>query len=489
MSNNVLLICSDQHARAMAGCYGHPLVQTPNLDALAARGTRFTNAYTPSPVCVSARACMATGRYAHQLGAWDNAAPYTGAQASSWGQTLAARGLPVTTIGKLHYRRQDDPTGFPDQRLPMHVKDGSGNLYGLLREQMPPLTTFRPQVTDAGAGLSDYARYDLAVADAAERWLHDEAPAHARWALMVSFASPHPPFTALPEYLALYPPEDVPLPDDWQASDWPHHPAIDWLRRQQQLDTPFDEATVRRATATYYAMVTFVDAQIGRVLAALHTAGHEDDTTVIYTSDHGEMLSEHGLWFKCNMYEASVGVPLILAGPDVPAGAVCATGASLVDIYPTMLDAAGLLTPDDLAGRPGESLLVCANTSLPTRPIFSEFHGALSASGMFMLREGRWKYVYYAGETPQLFDLEADPHERHDLFLEPAYAAIAAALHARLLRIVDPEAVDAAARRDQHARLEAAGGRARLLAEGFTLTYSPPPDLPGADNPISSEPV
>ena len=476
---NVLLICSDQHARGAAGCYGHPLAQTPNLDALAARGTRFTRAYTPSPICVSARACLATGLYAHQLGAWDNAAPYTGAEAPSWGHALSAAGVPVTTIGKLHYRRQTDPTGFPDQRLPMHVKAGSGNLYGLLRETMPPLTTFRPQIENARAGDSDYTRYDTAVADEAVRWLRDQSPAQNPWALMVSFANPHPPFIAPPEFLALYPSENAPLPDDWRAEDWPSHPAIDWLRRQQQIDVPFDEATVRRATATYLAMVSFVDALVGRVLGALDEAGLADETTIIYTSDHGEMLGEHGLWFKCCMYEASVAVPLIVAGPRLPSGAVCETAVSLIDIAPTLLDAAGAPAGALAAAHAGESLVQIANAPPRLRPVFSEFHGALAHSGMFMLRHDRWKYVYYAGASPQLFDLEADPHERHDLSADPGFATVAASLHARLLTIVDPDDVDQQAKADQQRRLDAAGGAARLLAEGFTTPYSPPPALPG----------
>ncbi len=475
---NVLLICSDQHARAVAGCYGHPQVQTPHLDALAARGTRFSNAYTPSPICVSARACLATGLYAHQLGEWDNAAPYTGAEAPSWGHALTAAGVAVTTIGKLHYRSLADDTGFPDQRLAMHVKGGSGNLYGLLREQMPPLTTFRPQIENASAGVSDYARYDTAVADEAVRWLGGEAPEQP-WALMVSFANPHPPFVAPPEYMALYPPESVALPDDWQSEDWPHHPAVDWLRRQQQIDTPFDEATIRRAIATYYGMVTFTDAQIGRVLAALDEAGLADETTIVYTSDHGEMLGEHGLWFKCCMYEASVGIPLIIAGPGVPSGAVCDTAVSLVDVAPTLLDALGV-SGDALDPRhAGQSLLGIASTPTHMRPIFSEFHGALSHSGMTMLREGRWKYVHYAGDAAQLFDLEADPHERHDVFAEPDYAAVAASLHARLLTIADPDALDRQAKADQRRRLDAAGGEAALLAQGFNIAYTPPPPMPG----------
>jgi choline-sulfatase len=478
-ARNVLILCSDQHARGVSGCYGHPVVQTPHIDALAARGVRFNRAYTPSPVCVSARACMATGYYAHQVDAWDNAAPYTGTEASSWGHALTAHGVHVTTIGKLHYRSAADPTGFPDQRLAMHVKDGSGNLYGLLREAMPPLTTFRPQIENAGAGTSEYARYDAAVADAAARWLRDEARTREPWALMVSFADPHPPFVAPPGFADQYSPDDVPLPDDWQVADWPRHLEIDWLRRQQMIDTPFDEATVRRAIATYYAMVSYVDAQIGRVLAALRDAGYQDDTLVIYTSDHGEMLAEHGLWFKCCMYEGSAGVPLIVAGPGVPAGAVCDTPVSLVDLYPTLLDALGATPPQEEPPRPGRSLLDIARAPVETRAVFSEFHGALSRSGMFMLFDGRWKYVYYADAAPQLFDLATDPHERVDRSGDPTLADIVAGLRAALFAIADPDALDAQAKADQRRRLEHAGGRERLLAEGFSIAYTPPPVVGG----------
>lgn len=475
MPKNVLLLCSDQHRRDVAGCYGHPIVETPHLDSLAVRGTRFTHAYTPSPICVSARACMATGYYAHQVGAWDNAAPYTGVEATSWGHRLTAHGIRVTTIGKLHYRSQQDPTGFPDQRLPMHVKGGSGNLYGLLREEMPPLASFRTQVENAGPGISDYATYDAQVARAAVHWLHEEADTQTPWALKVSFANPHPPFLAPTEFAERYAPNEVPLPANWQAADWPHHPAIDWLRRQQKIDTPFDETIVRRAIATYFGMVSYVDSLIGDVLNALDATGQTNETLVIYTSDHGEMLGEKGLWFKCCMYEASVGIPFIMAGPGVPRGDVCKAPCSLVDLYPTLLEAFDISAPTDEPPRPGESLLSLAGTPARQRSIFSEFHGALSRSAVAMLRTDRWKFIDYANATPQLFDVQQDPHEQVDLAENADYAELIAGLSAELQTIADPNVLDQRAKADQHRRLEAAGGRDRLLAEGFTTAYTPPP--------------
>jgi choline-sulfatase len=125
---NVLLILTDEHSRLALGCYGHPVVRTPNLDGLAARGTRFTSAYCQTPICVPSRASLATGQWAHAIDSWDNATPYVGTEAPSWGHRLIARGHRLTTVGKLHYRRVDDPSGFPDQRVPLHVLDGTGDL-------------------------------------------------------------------------------------------------------------------------------------------------------------------------------------------------------------------------------------------------------------------------------------------------------------------------------------------------------------------------
>jgi choline-sulfatase len=175
------------------------------------------------------------------------------------------------------------------------------------------------------------------------------------------------------------------------------------------------------------------------------------------------------------MYEGSVGVPLIMSGPGVPRGAVCETAVSLVDLYPTLLDAANATASPDEPARPGKSLLAICNESSQARAVFSEFHGALSRSGLFMLREDRWKYVYSVGDPPQMYDLTADPHERHDLANSTNYAAIRQRLHQRLCALVDPDDVDQQAKANQRLRLEAAGGREHLLAEGFTLAYTPPP--------------
>jgi choline-sulfatase len=474
---NVLFILSDQHSPHVVGCYGNRAVRTPNLDALAARGTRFAHAYCPSPICVPARASLATGRYVHVVGCWDNAAPYVGTEAPSWGHRLTAQGRRVTTIGKLHFRRVEDPTGFPDQRQPMHVLDGVGDLWHSLREHMPLRPHSRTQVIEARAGESEYTRYDRANAAAAVRWLREEAGrGGAPWVLNVSFAHPHFPLMVPERYLRLYPLDAVPMPVQWRPAEWPRHPALEFMRARQTLDRPFDERTIRNAVAVYYGMVTYLDELIGQVLQALEDCGLAEDTRVLYTSDHGEMLGEHGLWWKSSMYEGAAGVPMILAGPDIPRGAVVGTNVSLVDVFPTLVEMTGAeLAPAD-ADLPGASLLRLANEPPQARTVFSEYHAIFSPSAIFMVRGPRYKYVHYSGFPPQLFDLEHDPDETQDIAGAPGSVGALRACERALRAIADPEEIDRRARADQQRRVAAAGGREAVIAGGVRVPYTPAPD-------------
>lgn len=474
---NVLFILSDEHSRRITGCYGNSGVKTPNLDALAARGTRFDNAYCQTPICVPSRASLATGRWAHAVSSWDNGSPYLGTEAPSWGHRLVGQGHTVTTVGKLHYRRADDPSGFPDQRVPMHVLEGIGDLYGLLRGDMPVRPRSRKYVLEARAGESEYIRYDRAIAETAARWLREEAhEAERPWVLFVGFVSPHFPLVVPDQYFNLYPPDSLPLPVRWAPEEWPRHPSLELRRRQQAMDQPFDEKTVRKAVAAYYGLVSFLDDQIGLVLRALEEAGLAEGTRVIYSTDHGEMLGEHGIWWKSTMYEGAVAVPLILAGPDVPRGKVVSTNAMLVDVFPTLIEAVGARFAPEDRELPGMSLLALAREDERGRTAFSEYHAMYSPSGIFMIRTERHKYVHYVGYAPQLFDLLVDPDETRDLAGDPEHADVLAACEQELRAIVDPEAIDRQARADQRRRIEAAGGVEAVLARGDRVPYTPAPE-------------
>ena len=161
---NQLILMSDEHTRKVLGCYGNTVVRTPNLDRLAARGTRFENAYTPVPICVPARATFATGQYGHQTGHWDNATPYYG-EPNSWGHHLQSAGIEVGSIGKLHFRNVEDQVGLDFQEIPMHVLNGVGDVLGCVREPLPKRWKSRAMAEKIGAGETNYTEYDRDIAE------------------------------------------------------------------------------------------------------------------------------------------------------------------------------------------------------------------------------------------------------------------------------------------------------------------------------------
>ncbi len=472
-AKNLLIIVSDEHRRDAMGCMGHPIVQTPHLDALAARGAVFENAYTPSPMCVPARAAMACGDHVHRIGHWDSAAPYDGAS-RSWMHALRDSGVETVSIGKLHFRSNDDDNGFSREILPMHVVDGIGWVAGLLRDDPPDFAAAAELAADVGAGESSYTGYDRAVTEAAEAWLAEPVEAEKPWAAFVSLVSPHYPLTAPQEFFGLYDPATMDLPVAYAASERPNHPELLNLARFFNYDRYFDEARLRRAKAAYYGLTSFMDDCVGRVLAALQASGQADDTLVIYVSDHGDMMGDHGFWTKQVMYEASAGVPMIVAGPGVPEGRRVKTGASLLDISATALEFAGL--ENSLPG--GCLCALAASADDPDRTVFSEYHDGGSTTATFMMRWGRWKYVHYVGHPPQLFDLASDPEERINLARPGVNAPeIRDALREgrrRLDEICDPAEVNRRCFADQQRRIAELGGEAACRAtEVFNHTPAP----------------
>ena len=459
---NLLFILSDQHTRDITGCYGHPVVRTPNIDSLAGRGTRFTSAYTNCPICVPARASLATGRYVHQTGNWDNAFAYDGS-VPSWGHRLREQGFQVASIGKLHFRSAEDDNGFSQEIDPLHVVDGVGDILSCIRDR-PPFRDKRAGILNAGPGDSTYLQYDVSNADRACAWLSERKDNDRPWVLFLSFVCPHPPYVAPPDLFEMYPPEQLPLPAQWRHEDWPDHPAIRRFRRFFNYDRPFTEPELRNLTAAYYGTCTHLDRQIGRVLNALEVHNLADTTRILYTSDHGESLGARGLFGKFTMYEESASVPLILAGPDVPSGRVVGTPVSLVDSFPTVLEcAAAAPEPDPL---PGRSLWQIARNADENRTVFSEYHAVGSRNATYMLRDRTWKYIHYVNEPPQLFNLEDDPKETTDLSSSRDHQTTLKSLERRLRELLDPEAADARAKSAQQARINRFGGEETVRNRG-----------------------
>lgn len=466
MSANVLFLLSDEHARSALSISGHPIAQTPTLDRLARNGTVFDCAYTPSPICIPARASLATGLHVFEHHCWSSAQPYYG-QVESWMHRLRERGHAVVSIGKLHFRSDDDDNGFTEEILPMHLaNDGKGWPQGLVRDPLPAFAEAAELAKLLGPGESDYTDYDRKITATACKWISQSAQrTHNKpWVLFVSFVSPHYPLIAPKPFFDLYRHCDIPEPFANLDSQRTKHPVLRKMLNFWNYDDYFDPDSRHLARQNYYGLCSFVDDNIRQVLATLEHNGQDRDTIVIYTSDHGEMLGNHGFWAKSLMYEDSVAVPMIVAGPNVPVG-VNNTPVSLTDMAATIETA--MTGSERPASAPWQSraLQEFMRRAENDRFILSEYHDGGSPTGFFMIRQGDWKYVYYAGAyPPQLFNLDHDPQESQDLGENPAYAEARNKLNGFLTEILDPEAVNTQAFAEQARLLEYLGGADKVLA-------------------------
>jgi len=473
---NTIVILSDEHNRDVAGCYGDPLAKTPNLDALASEGVLFMNAYTNSPVCVPARASFATGRYVHQIGAWDSVSPHDGSVAG-WGADLIDAGHEVISIGKLHFRSSKDSNGFSQEMLPMHVHNGTGWLSSLLRSPPEPLESAKDMALEIGMGETAYTAYDRDVTKTACDWIKSAAQkSHEKpWVLYVGLVAPHFPLIAPEDFYRLYDDVDIPPPRQYPEAERPRHPVLDAMRAGCDYDGSFDAEKVRIARQAYYGLCSFMDDNVGKIIDAVKESGQREATRIIYAADHGDNIGHRGLWGKSVMYEDSVAIPMIMSGPGLPRGSIETTPVSLVDLHPTILEFLGLGTNEAARDLPGTSLSKIIETPDPERAAFSEYHDWCSITGMFMLRKGEWKLVEYPGYAPQLFNLRDDPHEMYDLAQRPEHHDRLTSMKAELAKIVDIDAVNQRAFADQAIKIENQGGREAILkAEEFG--YTPPPN-------------
>ena len=471
---NTLFIFSDEHDPRHMGISGSPLVKTPNLDKLAGNGTRFVNAYTPSSICVPARASLATGLPVHEIRYWDNAIAYDG-KMQGWGHALQAAGHRVESIGKLHYVNDTDPTGFNNQHLPMHIWDGIGQVWGSVRDPLPEAheRAGGQMLKNIGPGWCNYNQYDTDITEQTVNWLQARAAAidDEPWTLFVGLVAPHFPLVAPQKYFDLYPLEQLErsklLPED----GYEQHP---WIARREAFNSQerfFDGDPERRklAIAGYYALCTFVDEKIGEILTALENTGLVDNTVVIYSSDHGDNVGQRGLWGKSNLYREASAVPMIISGPEIPAGAINFTTVNLTDLHATFLDIAGVADLEDDYQRPSTSLLQLLGRSDFNRTTLSQYHATGSPTGAFLVADARWKYHYYVDYPAELFDLRFDPEETNNLAGDPRYQATIDRLHQNLLEHLggrNPETIDRMAKDDQNALVERFGGRQQALIKG-----------------------
>ena len=479
---NFILFQADSHVRDFIGCYGHPIIKTPNIDRVAAKGTLLSAAYAASPLFCPSRSAMATGRFPHETRYWDNSLTYDGKQ-RSWMHCLRKRSVKVESIGKLHFRCAKDDNGYSREIDPMHLVGETGGLIHQLRwSEEEPVQPFIAELwtheTQSSEG-SDYQDYDRRITQHAIEWLEQivREPTGEPWCLHVSYISPHPPFTAPRRFWEMYPLEDMPLPLHSHPDDWPMHPAWKHLRRTIGVKAAVmrDEHLLRKMTAGYFALISFMDEQLGMVLDKIEDLGLDQTTRIVYTSDHGDSNGTHGMVGNGHLLEEVSAVPLIVAGPDVPAGQVSHQIASHVDLFPTIVEAVGANLSDEDQTLPGISLWSAVGGSDDRERIgFAQYHAYASLRGSFMIRERKMKLIHHVGMPLQLFDLANDRHELNDLASEPAYRKTRERLLARLREIVSPEAIDRLAKEDQRMMVEKYGGNAVVKKMGGFRRSTPP---------------
>ncbi|WP_323120108.1 choline-sulfatase [Burkholderia alba] len=439
---NILILMADQLTPFALRAYGHRLTRTPHLDRLAAQGVVFESAYCASPLCAPSRFSLMTGKLPAAIGAYDNAAELP-AQTLTFAHYLRASGYRTVLAGKMHFCGPDQLHGF-EERLTTDIYPADfGWVPDWARpDERPSWYHNMSSVLDAGPCVrTNQLDFDDEVAFGARQKLYDIARERAAgrdtrpFCMVVSLTHPHDPYAITREYWDLYRDDEIDLPAvrlDAADSD-PHSRR---LRAVCETDrTPPSDAQIRRARHAYYGATSYVDAQFGAVLAALEQGGFADDTTVIVTSDHGDMLGERGLWYKMTFFEGGCRVPLIVHAPGQFAAARVAASVSHVDLLPTLVElAAGAPRADWPDPVDGRSLMPHLTGGTGHDEAFGEYLAEGAVAPIVMIRRGRYKYIHSPADPDQLFDLRDDPRELRNLACAPHAADLLAACRAEAAR-------------------------------------------------------
>ena len=431
---NVIVIMADQLKPHIVGAYGHPLIKTPNIDKLAQQGTTFDAAYCNSPLCAPARFTMMAGQQASKIGAWDNAAEFP-SHVPTFAHYLRTMDYYTCLIGKMHFVGADQLHGF-EERLTTDVYPADfawvpdwENPYERIEEWYHNMVNI---MTAGVAKATLQYDYDDEVAFRAERKIYElaRAPEDTPFCLVTAFIHPHDPYATRQKYWDMYDHDAIDLPRTpampREALD-PHSQRIFDGLAADEFDTT--ENDIRNARHAYFGNVTYFDEQVGRLVAALEDTGLADNTVIIVTSDHGDMLGERGLWAKMSWFEDSARVPLIIKGPGVPAGKRIANPVSHVDLLPTLTDLAASSGAgpepkfaDKLDGRSLMHLIAGDGTGDADLTI-GEYMGECAAAPVIMMRHGNLKYIHTPTDPDQLYDVDADPDERTNLATNSRFSA------------------------------------------------------------------
>jgi iduronate 2-sulfatase len=444
---NVLFIISDDLTSTALSCYGNTVCRTPNIDALAARGTRFTRAYCQGTYCGPSRASFMSGYYPHATGVlgYTNPRPEIG-ERTTWSQHFKNAGYYAARVSKIFhmgvpggvefgpdgkdFNGADDELSWterfnspgPEWKAPGSGETLEGNPDG--KKSVVGGNTFVVVAADEG----DDAHSDGKTARKAAELIasHKDEP----FFLGVGFVRPHVPFVSPKEYHEPFLPYDKLALPEKVPGDWDDIPKAG-INYKTSVNMKMDERRQKKAVGGYYASVRFMDAQVGKVMAALREAGLDEKTIVIFTSDHGFHLGEHDFWAKVSLRDESSQVPLIISVPGKKP-AVCDSLVELIDLYPTVASLCGLEVPGRIQGKNIAALL-----DDPSKKVRDAAFSVAPSSKGFLIREERWAYLQYgedAGGGVELFDVAKDPKQFTNLAGKPEYQAEESRLRAKLAK-------------------------------------------------------
>lgn len=418
---------------------GNEVIRTPQLDRLVEEGTSFTNCFSPCPVCMPARCSLHYGMYPQRTGLFDNGRMMDD-NGASYPAILGEHGYRTHAIGKCHFSPDHLALrGFQSRQTQEENRSDpkSDDYIAWLREHgyddYEPHGArgemyYIPQVSSLPAA----AHPSQWIADQSRHFIKEAGRSEQPWCLFSSFIHPHPPYSPPKPWHKLYRTPDMPLPflpDD--RSDF-----HTWINRHQNRykyrDRGLDLNLIRTIKAYYYATISFVDYQIGRIRQTLEETGQLDNTLIVFSSDHGEFLGDFGCFGKRSMHDASSQVPLLVRYPkSFPSNQRCSTATTLCDLFPTFLAAANI--PFDNLEVDGQDLAKTASSPDPERLVFSQF--SEKASGIFMAVNEQWKYVYSITDQAEFFfNRQDDPRESRNLAQHAAVEQVKSAIKQSLLR-------------------------------------------------------
>ena len=451
---NILIIMVDQLNGTLFADGPADWLHAPNLKALAALSTRFKNSYTASPLCAPARAAFMSGQLPSRNGVYDNAAEFA-SSIPTYAHHLRRAGYQTCLSGKMHFVGPDQMHGF-EERLTTDIYPAD---FGWTPDYRKPGERIdwwyhnMGSVTGAGvAEISNQMEYDDEVAYHATRKIYDLSRGHdvRPWCLTVSFTHPHDPYVTRKKYWDLY--NDCehldPTVGEITYDDLDPHSK----RLYDAMDAKNFDITpehVRRARQAYFANISYLDDKIGEILQTLKDSRQE--ATIMFVSDHGDMLGERGMWFKMSFFDGSARVPLMIASPEMKPGLI-ETPVSTIDVTPTLCDIAGVDMSEVMPWTSGESLVHLGQGGERDTPVAMEYAAEGSYAPLVSLRYGKWKYNRCALDEDQLFDMDADPHELTNLAEVAEHQGTVAQLRAKSEARWDLAKFDADVRHSQACR-------------------------------------